>query len=137
CMNDESRLMQYYGATKDPETGDFIIVMQFIYDGSLKNFLDKNEIQYGWQWKLNILHYLAQDLNTIHDAGLFHNDVKNENVFVLSDWKEELTEEEFIIGKADDIHGFGIVMIEIATENYVSEVNYEECDIPKPVLKLI
>ena len=82
-MNDESRLMQYYGATKDPETGDFIIVMQFIYDGSLKNFLDKNEIQYGWQWKLNILHYLAQDLNTIHDAGLFHNDVKNENVFVV------------------------------------------------------
>ena len=42
------------------ETGDFIIVMQYANDGSLR-ILNENEIRHGWQWKLNLFYYLAQD----------------------------------------------------------------------------
>jgi serine/threonine protein kinase len=127
------------------------MVMQYANDGSLKDFLLKNKIKHDWQWKLNIFRYLAQDLSMIHNAGLIHCDIKDENVYINDNWayldqlywsssKEELGEEiEFIKGKANDIYKFGILMIKIATEN--QKVNFREniknSDIPKPVLKLI
>ncbi|RIA96785.1 hypothetical protein C1645_353249 [Glomus cerebriforme] len=62
-----------------------MIVMQYANDRSLKDFLLKNKIKHNWQWKLNIIRYLAQDLSMIHNAGLAHCDVKDENVFIRDD----------------------------------------------------
>src|SRR5581483_12324829 len=124
--NTTRKFIQHYGVTKDPETGEFMTVIQYANDGSLKDFLSKyNRIKHDWQWKLNIFHYLAQDLSTIHNAGLAHQDVRDENVYIRDNWayigqlywsvsKEEIGEYKFKIQKASDIYGFGKVMKQIA-----------------------
>ena len=60
--------------------------MQYANDGSLKEFLLKNKIKHDWQWKLNVLRYLAQDLNTIHNVGFVHKDIKKGNIFIRDNW---------------------------------------------------
>src|SRR4051794_30352263 len=127
-----------------------MIVVQYANDGNLEQFLIKNRIEHDWHWKLNILCYLAQDLSTIHNAGLAHRDVHNQNVFIRNDnwaylgqlyWsmsKEELKEKEkiFINEKSNDIYRFGKLIIEIANEtnyNYNTKID----NLPTPILKLI
>ena len=42
-MNDVSSVIELYGMSKDPETNNYIIVMNYAEnDGSLRNYLDKN-----------------------------------------------------------------------------------------------
>ena len=147
-MNNTTKFIRHYGVTKDPETGRSVIVMQYANDGSLKDFLFSNKINHDWQWKLNIFRYLAQDLSTIHNEGLIHQDVKDENVYIRDNWayigqlywsvsKEEIGEDEFKERKASDIHGFGVLMRQIAADSYKYVHPDEIKDIPSPILKLI
>src|SRR5688572_1726968 len=129
-----------------------MIVVQYANDGNLKEFLFKNRIEHDWQWKLNILRYLAQDLSTIHNAGLAHCDVQNQNVFIRDDnwaylgqlyWsasKKELKGKDtrFINKKLNDILGFGELIIQIATETDYNNYDASKIgNIPNPILKLI
>ena len=122
--------------------------MQYANDGSLKKFLSKNMIEHDWQWKLNIFRYLAQDLSIIHNAGLIHNDLKDENVYIRDNWayigqlywsisKEESKRGDFKEQKAYDVYGFGELMSQIATSNDYYKNHPDEKDIPSPILKLI
>src|SRR4051812_7765583 len=113
-MSNARHFIRHYGVTKDSKTGSFIIVEQYANDGKLREFLYNNKIKHDWQWKLNIFRYLAQDLSTIHNAGLVHQEVTNENVFIRDDWayigqlywsrskEEESNEKEFRKRKSKD-----------------------------------
>src|SRR5688572_29035277 len=130
-----------------------MIVVQYANDGNLKEFLIKNRIEHDWQWKLNILRYLSQDLSTIHSAGLAHCDVQDQNVFIRGDnwaylgqlyWsmsKEELLKAKatsFINEKSNDIYRFGELIIQIATETDYNNYDASKVgNLPNPVLKLI
>ena len=43
-MNVSSGLVRFYGITKDPETNNFMMVMQYANNGNLRQYLNNNLI---------------------------------------------------------------------------------------------
>ena len=66
--------------TQDPETKDYMIVMQYANNGSLLSYLDQNINKLTWMDKLRHLNEIAHYLWTIHDVGLVHCDLHGGNI---------------------------------------------------------
>ena len=66
--------------TQDPETKEYIIVMQYANNGSLLSYLDQNINKLTWKDKLQHLSNIAWYLDSIHSAGLVHCDLHGGNV---------------------------------------------------------
>ena len=79
-MNTASYVVCCFGITKKPETNDFMIVMKYAENGSLRNYLDKNFNSMDWKTKLGILNEIAYGLNEIHCNGLIHHDFHCGNI---------------------------------------------------------
>ena len=66
--------------TQDPETKEYMIVMQYANNGSLLSYLDQNINKLTWMDKLQRLYRIADYLRTIHDVGLVHCDLHGGNI---------------------------------------------------------
>ncbi|GET53613.1 kinase-like domain-containing protein [Rhizophagus irregularis DAOM 181602=DAOM 197198] len=62
------------GITKDPESRNFMIVMGYVQNGSLRQHLNNSFNSTKWDEKLYILQRIAQGLDYIHQKGLIHRD---------------------------------------------------------------
>ncbi|RHZ88725.1 hypothetical protein Glove_21g181 [Diversispora epigaea] len=133
-----------YGITKDPETDKYMIVLQYMSDGNLRNYL-KNNI--NWDDKLFYLYKLANNFKDFHRLGIVHQDLHPGNILSF-DFKNHLFISDFglskIVGqnsensnkrnicgvlpyiapevlcgeeytKAADIYSFGIIAYELIT----------------------
>src|SRR6185312_8201492 len=66
--------------TQDPETKEYMIVMQYANNGSLLSYLDQNINKLTWRMKLQHLQYIALYLRDIHKVGLVHCDLHGGNI---------------------------------------------------------
>ena len=66
--------------TQDPETKEYMIVMQYANNGSLLSYLDQNINKLTWRMKLQRLDYIALYLYDIHCMGLVHCDLHGGNI---------------------------------------------------------
>jgi serine/threonine protein kinase len=66
--------------TKDPAKNDYMMVMQYAKDGSLRKLLDKRYETLTWKQKILILYFIVRGLNQIHEAGLMHKDFHSGNI---------------------------------------------------------
>ena len=141
-MINSGRIVKIFGITKDSKTSDFIMVMQYVENGSLRQKLNKNFNSLSWEDKLDILSDIAFGLNDIHKKGLTHQDFHSGNIlnkpgiaFItdlgLCKPADEETEKhnknvygvlpyvapEVLRGKtytqASDVYGFGIIIYEV------------------------
>ncbi|UZO26765.1 uncharacterized protein OCT59_018978 [Rhizophagus irregularis] len=140
CLNYESYLT-FYGMTKDPETKEFMIIMDFADGGNLRNIVLHNFKNISWKDKINWLFDLAVDLKNMHKLGYFHKDLHSGNIlrkdselyisdFGLSEPANEQKLDNKIYGvlpyiapevlnkepytSSSDIYSFGIIMIELS-----------------------
>jgi serine/threonine protein kinase len=67
-------ITELYGISQDPETKNYIMVLQYAKDGSLRNYLDTN---YG---KLSSF-IIVYGLYRIHYKELIHRDLHIGNIF--------------------------------------------------------
>src|SRR3954468_22143565 len=65
-------VMSCYGITKDPESNDFMMVMGYAKNGSLRQCLNNCFNSMEWNKKLDILKMIASGLMDIHSHGLIH-----------------------------------------------------------------
>ena len=72
--------LKIYGVTQDPETKEYMIVMQYANNGSLLSYLDQNINKLTWRMKLQRLRSIADYLYQIHSAGLVHCDLHGGNI---------------------------------------------------------
>ena len=79
CSN-KSGFLDIYGATQDPETKAYMIVMQYANDGNLFSYLDRNTTKLTWRMKVECLESIARNLQNIHDKGLIHCDLHSGNI---------------------------------------------------------
>ncbi|GES87491.1 kinase-like domain-containing protein [Rhizophagus clarus] len=80
CIN----IIKLYGLSQDPVTKNYIMVMAYAKNGSLRNYLDTNYNKLDWNYKFGYLQYLAFGLEHIHKNDLIHRDLHSGNVLVLS-----------------------------------------------------
>src|SRR5581483_8122404 len=138
-MNNTDHIVQCYGITKDPETNNFIMVMEYARDGSLRQSLNKNFNSMNWSNKFITLSDIADGLSEIHKKGLIHQDFHSGNILrniipaYITDLglckpADEKTDKnvygvlpyvapEVLRGKeytqASDIYGLGIIIYEV------------------------
>ena len=66
--------------TQDPETKEYMIVMQYANNGSLLSYLDHNINKLTWKMKLEHLKNITYYLRTVHRIGLVHCDLHAGNI---------------------------------------------------------
>src|SRR3954464_4619766 len=79
-MNCSDDIAHCYGITKDLETNNFIMVMQYAENGSLRQHLNNNFNSLDWESKLCNLYFIANGLNYIHNNKLIHHDFHCGNI---------------------------------------------------------
>src|SRR6266542_5506581 len=129
--------------TKDPETKEFIMIVQFANKGNLRSILSTNFNNILWKDKIIYLYHLTADLKTLHSLEYCHKDLHSGNIlqdaitylsdFGLSKPADEQKSNDKVYGvlpyiapevlngepytKASDIYSFGILMTEISSGN--------------------
>ncbi|RGB25826.1 kinase-like domain-containing protein, partial [Rhizophagus diaphanus] len=113
----QSGSLRFYGMTKDPETKEFIMIMKFTSEGSLRNILSSNFKNISWNEKFMYLSFAASDLKNLHELGYFHKDFHSGNMLSSGGVgvlpyiaPEVLNEEPYTL--SSDIYSFGVVMAE-------------------------
>src|ERR1700743_3134381 len=79
-MNTSYCIIKCYGITKDPETNNFMMVMEYAQNGSLRQYLNNNFNSLNWFEKLLNLFTIACGLNSIHKKGFIHHDFHCGNI---------------------------------------------------------
>src|SRR5581483_1279974 len=79
-MNTSAYIIKCYGITKDPETNNFMMVMEYAQHGNLRQYLNNSFNSLNWNEKLVNLRTIAQGLDSIHEKGLIHHDFHCGNI---------------------------------------------------------
>ncbi|CAB4403158.1 unnamed protein product [Rhizophagus irregularis] len=80
-----------FGITKDPESNNFMMVMEYAKEGSLRQYLNNIFNSIMWGDKLNILLRITIGLSSIHEKGLIHRDfhcgnmLKDDDLIIITD----------------------------------------------------
>src|SRR5437667_5118784 len=128
--------------TKDPETQEFMMIIQFADQGNLRHVLSSNFNNILWKDKIKLLWNLTLDLQNLHKLGYFHKDFHSGNIlkngmnsyvsdFGLSGPSNEQQSNDKICGVlpyiasevlngepytlSADIYSFGVVMTELSS----------------------
>ncbi|KAF0546077.1 protein kinase [Gigaspora margarita] len=81
--NEVSYIIPCYGLTKDPKTGDFILVLHHM-PLSIREYLFKNHITLNWKQRYRIISRISSCLKEIHRKCLFHRDLHFRNILIDS-----------------------------------------------------
>ncbi|RHZ83343.1 hypothetical protein Glove_97g107 [Diversispora epigaea] len=70
----------FYGITKDLETNEYMMVLQYYEGGSLRNYLNNNFNSIIWNDKLHNLYEIAYKFSEIHKLNIVHRDFHPGNI---------------------------------------------------------
>ncbi|RIA91595.1 kinase-like domain-containing protein [Glomus cerebriforme] len=74
-----SSVIRLHGITQDPDTKNYMMVLDYARNGSLRNYLDTN-VKLSWLDKIFYLHNIVNGLNIIHANELIHRDLHIGNI---------------------------------------------------------
>jgi serine/threonine protein kinase len=69
--------------TKDPETNEFMMIMDFADKGNLRSHLSNNFNNILWKDKIYLLCNITEDLKNLHELGYFHKDFHSGNILQI------------------------------------------------------
>src|SRR5438128_6278247 len=87
--------LKLYGVTQQPETNEYMIVMQYANNGSLLSYLDQNINKLTWKMKLQYFRDIVSRLLEIHSYQLIHCDLHGGNI-VLNDNNDDKSTKSLI-----------------------------------------
>ncbi|GET02600.1 kinase-like domain-containing protein [Rhizophagus clarus] len=80
-------IIGFYGITQDPETKNYVMVLEYAENGSLRDYLDTNCNKLNWERKIRDLCDVAKGLEFIHNNRLIHRDLHIGNILMGSSYK--------------------------------------------------
>ena len=83
-INNINTIVKLYGISQDPETKNYIMVLDYAENGSLRNYLDTNYDKLSWEAKFYGLWNIAYGLKNIHEKELIHRDLHIGNILSFS-----------------------------------------------------
>ncbi|EXX65255.1 Ypk1p [Rhizophagus irregularis DAOM 197198w] len=75
--------IELYGMTQDPKTKNYMMVLDYAENGSLRNYLDKEYSKLNWNKKVVYIYNIISRLKNIHEKGLIHRDLHIGNILKL------------------------------------------------------
>jgi len=78
CL-ESSAIINLYGFTKDPDSSNYIAIMDYANEGNLRKCLTKI-VKNNWNQKLHMLNRIINGLKKIHEKGLIHRDFHDGNI---------------------------------------------------------
>ncbi|GES87631.1 kinase-like domain-containing protein [Rhizophagus clarus] len=81
-----SNVVRVYGITRDPETKNYMMIMQYAENGTFRNYLDKNYDKLDWKTKFDNLWWISSGLRRIHMNELIHRDLHIGNILCFSNY---------------------------------------------------
>ncbi|CAG8786706.1 19436_t:CDS:2, partial [Cetraspora pellucida] len=137
-----TNIVAIYGITQNPYTKEFMMVMEYMNKGNMRDYLRSNS-NLNWSRRLKIVLEIATGLMNIHTNGLIHGDFHSKNLLFedtsgdtafigdlgLCHLSSVVANEIFgvlpymapevlrskLYTKAADIYSFGMLMWEVAT----------------------
>ncbi|GES99709.1 kinase-like domain-containing protein [Rhizophagus clarus] len=85
-IQDNFSIINIYGITQEPETKNYMIVLDYADNGSLRNYLDRYYNKLSWHTKLHDLWRIAYGLKKIHGEELIHRDLHIGNILYFSNY---------------------------------------------------
>ncbi|CAB4431944.1 unnamed protein product [Rhizophagus irregularis] len=78
CL-DSNDIIKFYGFTKNPDTSNYMVVLDYANKGNLRGNLTKI-IKNDWKQKLHMLNDIISGLDKIHKQNLIHCDFHDGNI---------------------------------------------------------
>ena len=79
-VDKDGYIVSCYGISCDPVTKNYAILMEYIPDGNLQQFLKDNKLLLNFEHKINKLRSIVSGLNAIHKQNLVHHDFHAGNI---------------------------------------------------------
>ncbi|GBC10887.2 kinase-like domain-containing protein [Rhizophagus irregularis DAOM 181602=DAOM 197198] len=79
-INNYASIIKLYGISQDPKTQNYIMILDYAENGSLRKYLDMNYNIINWKNKIDYLYDIAFGLNHIHFHKLIHRDLHVGNI---------------------------------------------------------
>ncbi|GBB98038.1 hypothetical protein RclHR1_03120023 [Rhizophagus clarus] len=75
-------ILRCYGISQDPETQDYILVLEYMPNGNIRRFLKQNSAKCDWSMRISILKDILHGLLTIHKRDLIHCNLHTGNILM-------------------------------------------------------
>ncbi|RHZ66044.1 hypothetical protein Glove_309g20 [Diversispora epigaea] len=75
-------ILKYYGITKQENTDNYMIVLEYSNNGSLREYLKTNFQNLDWNAKLNIAKEITNILTFLHSNDIVHGKLNSENILI-------------------------------------------------------
>ncbi|UZO16625.1 uncharacterized protein OCT59_008008 [Rhizophagus irregularis] len=79
-VNNSDKFLKVYGISQDPNTKDYIIVLQYAEGGNFNDWIKNNYKCFNWLNKLKVLKNIVSDLKEIHQKQMVHHDLHTGNI---------------------------------------------------------
>ncbi|RHZ69557.1 hypothetical protein Glove_283g148 [Diversispora epigaea] len=79
--------IRFYGITKDPETGKYMMVLEYMPGGNFRDHLKNNFNNFNWESKLYSIWELAFCFKNFHDLNIVHQDFHPGNILLFENGK--------------------------------------------------
>src|SRR5690349_7087875 len=90
-IDSDDKVDEFYGITQDPKTKNYVMVLEYAENGSLRSYLDTHFIKLNWIDKIYYLFEITYGLVHIHKNELIHRDLHIGNVLKLK-YKTAITD---------------------------------------------
>ncbi|CAB4427295.1 unnamed protein product [Rhizophagus irregularis] len=74
-----NKILKIYGISQNPDTKEYIIVLDYAIGGNFNYWMNKNYKNFGWPKKTNILFNISNGLKEIHQKNMVHRDFHTGN----------------------------------------------------------
>ncbi|UZO06741.1 uncharacterized protein OCT59_027051 [Rhizophagus irregularis] len=78
--DNSGEILKIFGISQNPDTKDYIMVLQHARGGNFNNWLNNNYKNFNWSYKLKVLNNIINGLKEIHQKQLVHRDLHTGNI---------------------------------------------------------
>ncbi|GBC39068.2 kinase-like domain-containing protein [Rhizophagus irregularis DAOM 181602=DAOM 197198] len=88
-INESDRILSIYGISQNPDTNNYIMVLDYAEGGSLYNWINKHYKNLNWSHNIEILICIIKGLEEIHERQMVHRDFHTGNILSMYAFLED------------------------------------------------